>query len=149
MANLHPCFHKPAAHRVIEVFENPQTGEQETHHSIKVSRYLAIEPVQSQALRGQPEPLIWFHRPIHELVGPFFRNGLMMDRLREPGFSRAPSGQIPVGPAPNSRYGGTMDSGASGNNTQQQQNPIHSYENFSQIPMQFIFRLVYPSSLSA
>ena len=58
IANLHPCFHKPAAHRVIEVLENPRTGEQEIHHSIKVSKYLNIEPVQSQALRGQPEPLV-------------------------------------------------------------------------------------------
>ncbi|KAK0625080.1 S-adenosyl-L-methionine-dependent methyltransferase [Bombardia bombarda] len=114
MANLHPCFHKPAAHRVIEVAENPNTGVQEIQTSIKVTKYLHIDPVQSQALRGQPEPLIWFPRPIHELLEPFFDAGLAMNRVREPAF---PPNKLDV-------------------------QQTHSYHNYPQIPMQFIFRLV-------
>ncbi|KAK3317425.1 S-adenosyl-L-methionine-dependent methyltransferase [Cercophora scortea] len=114
MANLHPCFHKPGAHRVVEITENPQTGAQEIQTSIKVSRYLNIGPVQSQALRGQPEPLIWFHRPIHELLAPFFDAGLVVNMVREPSFQ------------------------ARG----EDQTLAQSYHNFPQIPMQFIFRLV-------
>ncbi|KAK3385584.1 S-adenosyl-L-methionine-dependent methyltransferase [Podospora didyma] len=112
-ANLHPCFHKPGAHRVIEVVENPDTGGQEIQTSIKVSKYLNIGPVQSQALRGQPEPLIWFHRPIHEMLEPFFDAGLALNKVREPSFQDGP------------------DAGQ-----------IQSYHNYPQIPMQFIFRLV-------
>ncbi|KAM7192429.1 S-adenosyl-L-methionine-dependent methyltransferase [Naviculisporaceae sp. PSN 640] len=134
VANLHPCFHKPGAHRVVEVLENPQTGEQEVHHFIKVSRYLDIEPVKSQALRGQPQPLVWFHRPIQELLEPFFLNGMMMDKLREPAFSKPKS--LP------------MSSNSSSPSTDVQQQ-IQSYEHFTQIPMQFIFRLVLSSPLTA
>ncbi|KAG7123629.1 hypothetical protein HYQ44_002265 [Verticillium longisporum] len=116
MANLHPCFHKPGAHRIIEVIENQDTGVQEFHTSIKISKYLNIGPVQSQALRGQPEPLIWFHRPIHQLLEPFFDAGLLMNKVREPSFD---------------------DGGDPGQ--------AQSYHNFPQIPMQFIFRLVRTS----
>ncbi|KAK0712422.1 S-adenosyl-L-methionine-dependent methyltransferase [Lasiosphaeria miniovina] len=112
-ANLHPAFHKPGAHRLIEVAENPDTGVQEIKASIKVEKYLNIGPVQSSALRGQPEPLIWFHRPIHELLEPFFDAGLALNKVREPSFSN--------GPDPSQ---------------------AQSYHNFPQIPMQFIFRLV-------
>lgn len=42
----------------MEVAENPETGIQEFKTSIKVSKYLNIGRVQSQALRGQPEPLV-------------------------------------------------------------------------------------------
>ncbi|KAK3369551.1 S-adenosyl-L-methionine-dependent methyltransferase [Lasiosphaeria ovina] len=103
MANLHPYFHKPAAHRVIEVIQP----------YIKVSEYLNIGPVQSQALRGQPEPLIWFHRPIHELLNPFFKAGLALNDVREPSFQSSPN-----------------------------MNQYQSYHNFPQIPIQFVFRLV-------
>ncbi|KAK3689195.1 S-adenosyl-L-methionine-dependent methyltransferase [Podospora appendiculata] len=113
MANLHPCFRKPGAHRVVEVTENPRTGAQEIQTLIKVSRYLNIGPVQSKALRGQPEPLLWFHRPIHQLLGPFFDAGLVVNMVREPSFQ---SGEDP--------------------------SLAQSYHNFPQIPMQFIFRLV-------
>ncbi|KAK3377343.1 S-adenosyl-L-methionine-dependent methyltransferase [Lasiosphaeria ovina] len=112
-ANLHPAFHKPGAHRLIEVVENPDTGAQEIKGSIKVEKYLNIGPVQSSALRGQPEPLTWFHRPIHELLEPFFDAGLALNKVREPSFN-------------------------DGLDTAQAQ----SYHNFPQIPMQFIFRLV-------
>ncbi|KAI1394828.1 S-adenosyl-L-methionine-dependent methyltransferase [Hypoxylon fuscum] len=112
MANLHPCFHKPGAHRVMEVAENPETGIQEFKTSIKVSKYLNIGRVQSQALRGQPEPLVWFHRPIHELLNPFFEAGLLLNKVFEPSFQDG-----------------------------EDQSQIQSYHNFPQIPMQFIFRL--------
>ncbi|TLD24996.1 hypothetical protein PspLS_05908 [Pyricularia sp. CBS 133598] len=57
IVNLHPVFSKPAGHRVMEVLENTETGKQEVHRHIKVSNYLDIQPVKSEALRGQPHPL--------------------------------------------------------------------------------------------
>ncbi|KAF4880783.1 Ubiquinone biosynthesis O-methyltransferase [Colletotrichum siamense] len=55
--NLHPAFSKPAGHRAMEVLENEKTGKQEFHRHIKVSKYLNVAPVKSEALRGQPYPL--------------------------------------------------------------------------------------------
>lgn len=42
----------------MEVLENDATGKQEFHGYIKVSNYLDIQPVKSEALRGQPHPLV-------------------------------------------------------------------------------------------
>ncbi len=86
--NLHPCFHKPAAHRVMELFENTESGHQEQRQWIRVNKYLGVKPVQSQALRGQSQPLVccyqdslmpvlkltlqtWFHHTIQDLLNPF------------------------------------------------------------------------------
>ena len=43
---------------MMELFENPTTGLQEQKHWIKVTKYLDITDVQSEALRGQPEALV-------------------------------------------------------------------------------------------
>ncbi|KAH9822815.1 S-adenosyl-L-methionine-dependent methyltransferase [Teratosphaeria destructans] len=110
--NPHPCFHKPAAHRVMELRENRQTGVQEQVHWIKVTDYLHIDPVQSQALRGQSEPLTWYHRPIHEMLNPFTQAGLALKEVQEPSFDDAP---VP--------------------------SEIQNYHNYPQIPMLFIFSL--------
>ncbi|TLD09892.1 hypothetical protein PgNI_05867 [Pyricularia grisea] len=113
IVNLHPVFSKPAGHRVMEVLENSDTGKQEVHRHIKVSNYLDIQPVKSEALRGQPYPLNLFHRPFWSLLDPFFRNGLVMDAMREPGFA------------------GSSDPFQ-----------LQSYHNFVQFPMVLAFRLL-------
>lgn len=92
-------------------------------------RYLNIPPSWSEAVRGQPEPLVSamminsdtelilvqtvYHRPFWSLLEPFFQNGLVMDAMREPAFQTE---------------GG---------------DPAHaqSYHNFPQTPMLLAFRL--------
>ncbi|KAL3294194.1 S-adenosyl-L-methionine-dependent methyltransferase [Colletotrichum asianum] len=112
IVNLHPAFSKPAGHRAMEVLENEKTGKQEFHRHIKVSKYLNVAPVKSEALRGQPYPLNLYHRPFWSLLNPFFRNGLLMDAMREPGFT------------------GSDDP-----------SQLQSYYNFGQFPMLLAFRL--------
>jgi len=56
--DLHPAFSKPAGHRGMEIFEDPETGKQQLKTYIKVMRYLNIPPSKSEAVRGQPEPLV-------------------------------------------------------------------------------------------
>lgn len=63
--NLHPAFSKPAGHRAMEVLENEKTGKQEFHRHIKVSKYLNVAPVKSEALRGQPYPLVCVSNSLH------------------------------------------------------------------------------------
>ncbi|KAK5716894.1 hypothetical protein LTR17_016266 [Elasticomyces elasticus] len=113
IVDLHPAFSKPAAHRGMEVFEDPETGKQQLQTYIKVMRYLNIPPSKSEAVRGQPEPLTTYHRPFWSLLDPFFRNGLVMDAMREPAFKTE---------------GGDHE------------HP-QSYHNFPQTPMLLAFRL--------
>lgn len=58
IVDLHPVFSKPAGHRGMEIYENPATGKQQLDTYIKVPRYLNIPPTLSEAVRGQPEPLV-------------------------------------------------------------------------------------------
>ncbi|KAF2158488.1 hypothetical protein M409DRAFT_61622 [Zasmidium cellare ATCC 36951] len=90
LVELHPAFSKPAGHRGMEIFENPKTGKQQLSTYIKVPQYLNIPPTKSEAVRGQPEPLWFFHRPFWALMDPFFRNGLVLDAMREPAFKGDP-----------------------------------------------------------
>ncbi|KAH6656318.1 S-adenosyl-L-methionine-dependent methyltransferase [Truncatella angustata] len=115
IVNLHPVFSKPAGHRCIEVLENDETGKQELHRYIKVRRYLDIPPVRSEALRGQPKPLMLFHRPFWSVLEPFLQSGMVLDAMREPGFKGEPNGE--------------------------QAAQAQNYHNFQQFPMLLAFRL--------
>jgi len=111
--NLHPAFSKPATHRVIEVLENPTTGLLETHHSMKSSAYMSIDPCSSQGIRGQPTPQTLFHRPLHELLSLFLESGeMMLDRFKELAFKDEPESEL-----------------------------AQSWHNLSQFPMLVAFRL--------
>ncbi|KAM3421810.1 Ubiquinone biosynthesis O-methyltransferase [Cercospora zeina] len=90
VVDLHPAFSKPAGHRGMEIFEDPNTGKQQLSTYIKVPRYLSIPPSKSEAVRGQPEPLWVFHRPFWALMEPFFKQGLVLDAMREPAFHGEP-----------------------------------------------------------
>ncbi|KAM6513254.1 hypothetical protein FALCPG4_015701 [Fusarium falciforme] len=70
MANLHPCFHKPGAHRVMEILENPGTGVQEFHSHIKVTKYLRTPPVCTEAIRGQPCPSVSSRTAMRRIKAP-------------------------------------------------------------------------------
>ncbi|KAF2167751.1 hypothetical protein M409DRAFT_53722 [Zasmidium cellare ATCC 36951] len=114
IVDLHPAFSKPAGHRGMEIFEDPKTGKQQLSTYIKVPQYLNIPPTKSEAVRGQPEPLSqwFFHRPFWSLMDPFFRNGLVLDAMREPAFKGEP---VP--------------------------SQAQNYHNFQQTPMLLAFRL--------
>lgn len=42
----------------MELYEDPKTGVQKLDTFIKIPRYLNIPPTKSEAVRGQPEPLV-------------------------------------------------------------------------------------------
>jgi SAM-dependent methyltransferase len=82
---MHPCFNNPAAMHVAE--QEDRDGEIVTTYAVKVSGYLSPLVRRGAALRGQPQPQIYFHRPLEMLLGICFEAGFVLDRLEEPGFS--------------------------------------------------------------
>ncbi|KAM7197574.1 S-adenosyl-L-methionine-dependent methyltransferase [Rhypophila sp. PSN 637] len=85
---LHPLFSTSDASRSVTQHYNHSTGEQETVRSVIVREYLNVPPAKGIALPGQPEKQLYFHRPIHELLGTFLKGGqLALDMLEEPAFT--------------------------------------------------------------
>ncbi|KAK4213897.1 hypothetical protein QBC37DRAFT_343227 [Rhypophila decipiens] len=85
---LHPLFFTSDASRSVAQHYNQSTGEQETVRSVIVREYLNVPPAKGIALPGQPEKQLYFHRPIHELLGTFLKGDqLVLDMLEEPAFT--------------------------------------------------------------
>ena len=55
-------------------------------YSVKVSQYLGLKPVKGLGIMNQPVPQYYFYRPLHSLLGTFFKSGLVLDGLEEPAF---------------------------------------------------------------
>lgn len=103
---LHPLFFTSGALRNIAVSEDEE-GNRIVERSIVLSQYLNVPPRRIAPFR-QDQPVkqvkqclvsygsavrllveqIAFHRPLHELLAPFFAVGLVMDRLEEPNFDQ-------------------------------------------------------------
>ncbi|KAK4456709.1 ribosomal protein L11 methyltransferase [Cladorrhinum samala] len=84
---LHPVFFTSLHDRQISVRYNPSTGEEETVLSKCIYGYLSVKPSLGIAVPGQREKQTYFHRPMHELFGEFFRVGMVMDGMEETGFT--------------------------------------------------------------
>jgi SAM-dependent methyltransferase len=74
----HPCFNSNG----IELVE----GTDETRPGVLVHEYLDLPPGTGIGIDGQPEPHMYFHRPLHELLGACFQAGFAMDGIEEPAF---------------------------------------------------------------
>lgn len=81
---MHPCFNNPHITMVAE--ETESNGEIQTSCSIKVPKYLQPTITYGLALRNQPKPHPYFHRPLHLLLGEAFQAGFVLDGLEEPAF---------------------------------------------------------------
>ncbi|MDX1435956.1 MAG: class I SAM-dependent methyltransferase [Anaerolineales bacterium] len=81
---VHPCFNNPAVVQVGEVED--QGGKLVTTYSVKVSRYLTPYTQPGLAMRGQPVPHPYFHRPLSALLAPGLEAGLVLDGLEERAF---------------------------------------------------------------
>ncbi|KAL5363294.1 S-adenosyl-L-methionine-dependent methyltransferase, partial [Aspergillus floccosus] len=77
---LHPLFFTSGADRQIVVREDAVTGKRYIDQSLILRRYLKVPPARqllfSEDLRS--ESPFCFHRPLHELLAPFFRVGLVV-----------------------------------------------------------------------
>ncbi|KAK6208437.1 transport between ER and Golgi ATPase protein [Pestalotiopsis sp. IQ-011] len=86
---LHPVFFTSRAKRQIEISDYKTGTVRPPVDRAKVIRqYLHIPPYKGVATYGQPAEQVYFHRPMEELFGIFFRAGLVMDAFEEPAFTK-------------------------------------------------------------
>ncbi|KJZ76427.1 hypothetical protein HIM_04156 [Hirsutella minnesotensis 3608] len=90
---LHPVFFTSGARRFVQVVTHPGTGEEVSIRGKLVSEYLNVAPWKGVINKEEPafQLQVYFHRPLHELLGTFFQRGLVMDAMKEPAFTEAQS----------------------------------------------------------
>jgi 2-polyprenyl-3-methyl-5-hydroxy-6-metoxy-1,4-benzoquinol methylase len=81
---LHPCFNNPATIQMGELED--RAGTLVTTYSVKTSRYLTPFTQAGLAMREQPVPHPYFHRPLGALFAPAFNAGLVLDAIEECAF---------------------------------------------------------------
>ena len=81
---LHPCFNNPFCAHIAE--REDKDGKIITTYSMKVWGYMTSAQRFGLALRKQPKPQVYFHRPLQTLFASGFGNGFVIDALEERSF---------------------------------------------------------------
>ena len=80
---MHPAFNNPSATLLAEEWDD---GQIQTRYAVKVPRYINQFQSQGLALRNQPKPQLYFHRPIRDYMNIAFQNGFVLDGFEESAF---------------------------------------------------------------
>ena len=80
---MHPAFNNPSAALMAEEWDD---GELHTRYAVKTSRYMTVFESKGLALRNQPKPQLYFHRPIRYYMNVAFQNGFILDGFEERAF---------------------------------------------------------------
>jgi 2-polyprenyl-3-methyl-5-hydroxy-6-metoxy-1,4-benzoquinol methylase len=80
---MHPAFNNPSATLIAEEWDD---GQIQTRYAVKVPRYINQFQSQGLALRNQPKPQLYFHRPIRDYMNFAFQNGFVLDGFEERAF---------------------------------------------------------------
>lgn len=80
---MHPAFNNPSATLLAEEWDD---GQIQTRYAVKVSRYINRFQSEGLALRNQPKPQLYFHRPIRDYMNIAFQNGFVLDGFEERAF---------------------------------------------------------------
>ena len=80
---MHPAFNNPSAALMAEEWDD---GELHTRYAVKTSRYMTPFQSKGLALRNQPKPQLYFHRPIRYYMNVAFQNGFILDGFEERSF---------------------------------------------------------------
>ena len=81
---LHPCFNSLGATMTAALED--RAGELVVRRAVLVEGYLDVPPGRGCGMPGEPISHYYFQRPLHALLGTFFRAGLVLDGLEEPAF---------------------------------------------------------------
>jgi ubiquinone/menaquinone biosynthesis C-methylase UbiE len=84
-ATAHPAFNSNSPVFVAEMED--REGSMETTCVVKIARYLDVPPTRGAGAPNEPTPHMYYHRPLHALLGEAFAAGLVLDALEEPSFS--------------------------------------------------------------
>ena len=80
---IHPAFNNPSSAKVGEEWDEAGVI---TRYAIKVWRYMTAHTAPGVAIRGQPVPQPYFHRPLQEYLQLGFRCGFVLDGFEERSF---------------------------------------------------------------
>jgi SAM-dependent methyltransferase len=94
----HPCFNRLGVRLVAE--QQEVAGEVVDRTGVLVTRYLTHETGEGVAIAGQPAKQLYHERPLSELLGTFFRTGLVLDGIEEPAFRDEGTGRPDWGNIP-------------------------------------------------
>jgi 2-polyprenyl-3-methyl-5-hydroxy-6-metoxy-1,4-benzoquinol methylase len=81
---MHPCFN--GSHMSFMAEHQDVDAQLVTTYSVKVYQYINPVVTRGLAMRDQPKPHLYFHRPLQTLFGMAFDAGFVLDGLREPTF---------------------------------------------------------------
>jgi len=82
---MHPCFNNSYALPYAEMED--REGTLVTTYGVRVRAYMTPAFNRGLALRGQPRPQPYFHRPLQVLLGAGLQAGFVIDGLEERAFS--------------------------------------------------------------
>jgi 2-polyprenyl-3-methyl-5-hydroxy-6-metoxy-1,4-benzoquinol methylase len=92
---MHPCFNNP--HTTLLAEQSDIEGKVSTRYSVKVHGYITPTTRHGVAIRDQPTPQLYFHRPLCEIITLGFDSGFVLDALEERAFPEDhPSGRDPL-----------------------------------------------------
>jgi 2-polyprenyl-3-methyl-5-hydroxy-6-metoxy-1,4-benzoquinol methylase len=80
----HPAFNNASTVHVLE--EVDDQGEIRTVYSVKNSRYMTPYQAKGLALLNQPQPQMYFERPLQYYLNLGFQNGFVLDGFEERAF---------------------------------------------------------------
>jgi SAM-dependent methyltransferase len=81
---MHPCFN--SVHTTLMGEQEDREGNVVTTYSVKISGYMTPSVARGAALRRQPVPHVYFHRPLQVVLGAGFSAGFVVDALEERAF---------------------------------------------------------------
>lgn len=83
-AIAHPAFNSNNPALVAEMED--RGGTLTVSHLLRIHAYLDVPPMRGTGAPNEPAPHIYYHRPLHQLLGEAFAAGLVLDALEEPAF---------------------------------------------------------------
>ena len=90
MTLMHPCFNSADITLVAEQKETVR------RNVLQVNAYMDVKPYKGYGIAMQPEPHIYFHRPLHVIFNALFACGFAVDGLEERAFPPQPGPVEPL-----------------------------------------------------
>lgn len=81
---MHPVFFSTRARLIEEQFDD--AGGVRVERAMKVTAYLDVPVEKGTGVRGEPEPHLYFHRPIGRLLSACLGAGFVLDGMEEPSY---------------------------------------------------------------